>query len=75
VPAAIAVTNITRALNCMQDKLDKKFDIAFGVAGLAQLASGFALVLILAGENVSGRHHQHACAERSKHHQSTSQST
>ena len=43
----------------MQDKLDKKFDIAFGIAGLAQLASGFALVLILAGENVSCRHHQH----------------
>lgn len=37
----------------LQAKIDRKFDIAFGVAGLAQLASGYALVLILAGENVS----------------------
>lgn len=35
-----------------QAKIDRKFDIAFGVAGLTQLASGYALVLILAGENV-----------------------
>jgi hypothetical protein len=35
-----------------QDKLDKNFDIAFGIAGLAQLATGFALALIIAGENV-----------------------
>jgi hypothetical protein len=37
----------------LQDKLDKNFDIAFGIAGLAQLATGFALALIIAGENVS----------------------
>lgn len=44
----------TPALLChVQDKLDKNFDIAFGIAGLAQLATGFALALIIAGENVS----------------------
>lgn len=37
----------------VQDKLDNNFDIAFGIAGLAQLATGFALALIIAGENVS----------------------
>lgn len=48
-PSAIFLVN----LECfLQAKIDKKFDIAFGIGGLVQLASGYALVLILAGENV-----------------------
>ena len=46
-------TRLTLWFIVMQQRLDSKFFIAFGIAGLAQLASGYALVLILAGENVS----------------------
>lgn len=52
-----------------RDPIDLEYTTVFGVAGLAPLGSGYALVLITAGERVLPQHfpHHQVAEPRAKH--------